>query len=458
MAIRSHAPAVRIVEVGPRDGLQAIKDPVPTEIKLDLIQRLEESGLRGIELTSAVSPTAVPQLADCQDVLGSPRVRNLLADRRLRLPVLVPNTKGLEIAVQHGVREVAVFVSATEGFSRANINCTVEQGVERAREVIDLASKSNVDVRGWVLVGIFTDVSETDDFSYVSCIFSDPYDGPTPPSRVLHCVTELLGAGCYEISLGDTLGLGSPSDVRSLITYLTNHGVPAERLAGHFHDTYGQAVANVWEAYCCGIRVFDSSVGGLGGCPFAPGAKGNVASEDVVYMFHSAGVETGVDLAKLVDVGDWISRHVDKPNASRVGTALAIKIWHKKVPNKEEATPTKNASNASIQWGHKFGSEDSPICESSGNTKLILNRSKNGNALMALMARNLTTGIEYDNIDLSILRIVITASGRLFGTGLSFRKQVVVARDDDTREVSVERPRNIATTPHVSKDSTIAPF
>ncbi|KAJ6093441.1 hypothetical protein N7486_008730 [Penicillium sp. IBT 16267x] len=299
--------AVRIVEVGPRDGLQNIRDKIPTATKLELIQRLQECGLRTIELTSIVSPRAVPQLSDCRDVLGSDRVQQSIANPSLRLPVLVPNIKGLNIAIQHGVREIAVFISATEGFSKANINCSVEEGIARAKEVTSLALNSNMVVRG-----------------YVSCIFEDPYDGPTSPKSVLHCVKSLLDAGCYEVSLGDTLGVGSPSNVRSLLTYLTANGIPLANLAGHFHDTYGQAAANVCEAYRAGIRVFDSSVGGLGGCPFAPGAKGNVASESLVSMFHDAGIETGVDLPKLMQTGEWILKQLNKPTSGRVGTAVPV--------------------------------------------------------------------------------------------------------------------------------------
>ncbi|KAJ5887780.1 hypothetical protein N7495_007821 [Penicillium taxi] len=301
----SQTPTVRIVEVGPRDGLQNHKSPVSTTTKLELIQRLEDSGLRTIEMTSVVSPKAVPQLADCRDILGDTGIQHRLRTSPLRFPVLVPNLKGLEIAMQYGVKEISVFISATDGFSQANINCSVLESIERVNRVVALATKACIAVRG-----------------YVSCIFSDPYHGETSPAAVLRSTRALLGAGCYEVSLGDTLGIGSPADVRRLLKYLISHGISPDRLAGHFHDTYGQAVANVWEAYQCGIRVFDSSVSGLGGCPFAPGAKGNVASEDVVYMFHNAGIETGVDLAKLAVTGDWISRLLGTVNHSRVGPAI----------------------------------------------------------------------------------------------------------------------------------------
>ncbi|KAL2866212.1 hydroxymethylglutaryl-CoA lyase [Aspergillus lucknowensis] len=282
--------SVEIVEVGPRDGLQNIAEFIPTSVKQELISRLRLAGLRAIELTSLVSPRAVPQLADGRELLEHPHIQGLLADTSLRLPVLVPNIKGLDVALQRGVREVAVFVSATEGFSRVNTNCTRRQGVERAKEVVVRAQEFGISVRG-----------------YVSCIFSDPYDGPTEPSSVLSCVKELLAMGCHEISLGDTLGTGSPRDVRKLLTYLKDNGIPMSRLAGHFHDTHGNAVANVWEAYHCGLRVFDSSVNGLGGCPFAPGARGNVATEDLLYLFMKAGIDTGIDISKVVDTGAWVS-------------------------------------------------------------------------------------------------------------------------------------------------------
>ncbi|KAJ5925535.1 hypothetical protein N7454_008174 [Penicillium verhagenii] len=304
MTIQNQSPAVRIVEVGPRDGLQNIQDQVPTSTKLELIQRLQECEMKTIELTSVVSPKAVPQLSDCRSILGNERVQEEMKNPSLRFPVLVPNMKGLEIAIQYGVKEIAVFISATEGFSKANINCSVEEGLARAKKVTSLALKSNIAVRG-----------------YVSCIFQDPYHGPTSPSSVLHCVKTLLDAGCYEVSIADTLGVGSQSDVRSLITHLTKNNIPLSKLAGHFHNTYGQASANVWEAYKAGIRVFDSSVGGLGGCPFAPGAAGNVASEDLVHMFHNAGVNTGVNLAKLEQTGEWILQQLGKSQPSAANLA-----------------------------------------------------------------------------------------------------------------------------------------
>ncbi|KAL2004685.1 hypothetical protein VTN00DRAFT_3213 [Thermoascus crustaceus] len=399
-------PAVRIVEVGPRDGLQNVQRTVPAATKLELIHRLEQTGLQAIELTSVVSPKAVPQLADCRTVLGDEYVQTLLQGQKkghLRLPVLVPNLKGLDIAIEYGVREVAVFVSATEGFSRANINCSVREGIERARAVAEKGRRAGVAVRG-----------------YVSCIFADPYDGPTPPSAVLHCVNELLGMGCYEVSLGDTLGVGVTSKVRRLIEYLVQNGVPVEQLAGHFHDTYGQALANVWQAYCCGIRVFDSSVGGLGGCPFAPGAKGNVATEDLVYLFENAGVDTGVNLLKLAETGDWISRQLSKTNESRAGTALSVK--HKPGSVGCTGAPTQQPTVPKLRWTPVKETEGLQIYRSGVNLKVVLNRPKNGNALTVPMISQLCDVFENADSDSSISRIVITANGKFFCTGMDLGK------------------------------------
>ncbi|KAJ0420387.1 hypothetical protein BJY00DRAFT_301571 [Aspergillus carlsbadensis] len=292
--------AVRIIEVSPRDGLQNIPHKIPTSTKVELISRLSRTGVHSIELTSIVSPRAVPQLADCREVLRNDVIRDLqrrrVGDCEDESGLLVPNVKGLKIALAHEVREVAVFVSATEGFSRANINCSVEEGLERAIEVARIATEKGIAVRG-----------------YVSSIFTDPITrSPTPFSSVHKCTTTLLAAGIYEVSLGDTTGSGTPSLVRSLLTYLTTHevSVPVSKLAGHFHDSHGRGLRNVWESYLCGVRVFDSSVAGLGGCPFAPGAKGNVATEEVVGVFEARGVRTGVDMRGLAEVARWVRREV----------------------------------------------------------------------------------------------------------------------------------------------------
>ncbi|RHZ58390.1 uncharacterized protein CDV56_105930 [Aspergillus thermomutatus] len=409
----SSSPAVRIVEVGPRDGLQNISTPISTATKLELIHRLEKAGLQTIELTSVVSPRRIPQLADCRDLLQHSSVQDLAKDPKLRLPVLVPNLKGLEIARSSGVKDIAVFISAAEGFSRANINCTVEQGLERAKEVAFQAIKAGLAVRG-----------------YVSCIFADPYDGPTPPAAVLRCVRALLDAGCYEVSLGDTLGVGSPASVRSLVQYLTDAGVPVSSLAGHFHDTYGQAVANVWEAYTCGVRVFDSSVAGLGGCPFAPGAKGNVATEDVAYMFQDAGVETGIDLSSLVETGVWISKQILGANSSRAGVALAGKAAR-------TARPTKFPA---LQWTLAIDADGIQLYRNGVNLKVVLNRSRNGNALTAAMIAQLTSLVASASSDPAVSRIIITGSGRFFCTGMDLGKgSTPVAQGGSSSEAQFKR-------------------
>ncbi|OQE28384.1 hypothetical protein PENSTE_c003G00961 [Penicillium steckii] len=436
-------PAVRIVEVGPRDGLQNIRELVPTQIKLELIRRLQETGLSTIELTSVVSPRAIPQLKDCRDVLRDVNVQRALQNPQLRMPVLIPNEKGLKIAIEHGVREIAVFVSATEGFSKANINCTVQEGIERAKRAISLASAS----------GGPTGESKIAVRGYVSCIFADPFDGPTPHSAVLHCVQQLLEAGCYEISLGDTLGVGSPCNVRDLLTYLKSHGIPLSQLAGHFHDTYGQAVANVWEAYTCGLAVFDSSVAGLGGCPFAPGAKGNVATEDLIYMFDNAGVSTGVNLARLTDVGGWISRQLSRSSASRAGTALAIKNSVKAgaVSGKSEL------SSKTLHWTLDSESDGLLLHRSGVNLKITLNRPKNGNALTAAMLSGLTNAVMDANKDPKISRIIITAKGKFFCTGMDLSKDSTpVARGSSASDAQYARLTGLFEAIDTSPKVTIA--
>lgn len=396
----SLAPAVRIVEVGPRDGLQNVKALIPTSTKLELIDRLRSTGLNTIEITSVVSPKAIPQLADCRQVLGNELIKTMMRDRDLRLPVLIPNVKGLDIALANGVREVAVFVSATEGFSRANINATVDEGVARARRVAEKARTAGLFVRG-----------------YVSCMFADPYDGPTPQAAVLKVVLELLDIGCYEISLGDTTGVGTAGDVASLLAYLQRSGVPLSKLAGHFHDTYGQAVSNVWQAYQCGVRVFDSGVSGLGGCPFAPGAKGNVGTEDLVYLFQKSGVHTGVDLTKLVETGSWISRQLRKTNDSRAGAALAMK--HGAVPRQQT---DQSATASKLQWTLLKVTEGLKIYRSGVNAKLLLNRANNGNALTISMIADLTRFFEQAQNDKTITRIIIQGEGKYFCTGMDLAK------------------------------------
>ncbi|KKK15417.1 hypothetical protein AOCH_001154 [Aspergillus ochraceoroseus] len=406
-------PSVRIVEVGPRDGLQNIRESIDSATKVELIRRLRGTGLQTIELTSFVSPRAIPQLADGRKIVQNSSIQQLIQDPGLRLPVLVPNIKGLQSALEIGVKEVAVFVSASEGFSKANINCSVDEGLDRAQLVAYEAARAGVAVRG-----------------YVSCIFEDPYDGPTALSSVLRCTRALLEMGCYEVSLGDTLGIGSPADVRNLLEYLQSNGVPLEKLAGHFHDTYGGAMANVWEAYNCGVRVFDSSVAGLGGCPFAPGAKGNVASEDLVYMFQRSGVDTGINLSKLVSTGVWISTRLSKENSSRAGTALAAK---------QQST---------------FASKNPPH---SLNLKIILNRPRNGNALTTAMISEVTFAVKNAADDPSISRIILVGNGQFFCTGMDLaRGSTPVGQGHSSSDAQYERLVNLFEAIDQSPKVTIA--
>jgi hydroxymethylglutaryl-CoA lyase len=293
---------VRIVEVGPRDGLQNEKQNVSTAIKLDLIERLAVAGLRDIEVTSFVSPKWVPQMADQADVM-----RGLRRRPGVNYPVLTPNLKGFEAAVAEGATEVAVFASASEGFSQKNINCSIDESIDRFMPVLDAAKRQRVKVRG-----------------YVSCVVACPYDGAIAPQQVAQVAARLYELGCYEVSLGDTIGVGTPGSVLPMLEAVAAR-VPVGALAGHYHDTYGMATANVHASYDFGIRVFDSSVAGLGGCPYAKGATGNVATEDVVYLLHGLGASTGVDLDMLVDCGAWISAQLGRNNGSRVGGAVLAK-------------------------------------------------------------------------------------------------------------------------------------
>ncbi len=291
--------SVRIVEVGPRDGLQNEKRIVSTEVKIEFIRMLVAAGLKSIEATSFVSPKWVPQMADHVEVM-----RALAHDSDVCFPVLVPNLRGLEAAIAAGAREVAVFAAASETFSRKNINCSIAESLERFEPVFAGAKQAGVQVRG-----------------YVSCALGCPYEGKVDPARVAEVAGKLLEAGCYEISLGDTIGVGTPGQTRAMLACVSER-VPAARLAVHFHDTYGQALANVWAAVEMNVRVFDASVSGLGGCPYAPGAAGNVATEDLVYMLHGSGLTTGVNLDALVAAGAFICCHLERESQSRVAHAL----------------------------------------------------------------------------------------------------------------------------------------
>ena len=293
---------VRIVEVGPRDGLQNEKRALPTATKLELIERLVAAGLRDIEATSFVSPKWVPQMADHVEIM-----RGLVRHAEVNYPVLTPNLKGFEAAVAEGAKEVAVFASASEGFSQRNINCSIDESIDRFVPVFEAARRLGVKVRG-----------------YVSCAVACPYDGAVAPGKVADVAARLHELGSYEVSVADTIGTATPAAVLAMLEAVGKR-VPVTQLAGHYHDTYGMAVANVHASYGFGVRVFDSSVAGLGGCPYAKGATGNVATEDVVYLLNGLGAETGIDLDALVDCGAWISRVLSRESGSRVARAMLAK-------------------------------------------------------------------------------------------------------------------------------------
>lgn len=293
---------VRIVEVGPRDGLQNERQNISTKVKLELIERLSAAGLRNIEVTSFVSPKWVPQMSDQVEVM-----RGLRRSPDVNYPVLTPNLRGFEAAVAEGATEVAVFAAASEGFSRKNINCSIDESIDRFVPVLDAAEHLGVKVRG-----------------YVSCVVACPYDGTIVPQKVAHVAARLYELGCYEVSLGDTIGAGTPGPVLRMLEAVAAK-VPVSCLAGHYHDTYGMAAVNIHASYDFGLRVFDSSVAGLGGCPYAKGATGNVATEDVVYLLHGLGASTGIDMDTLVDCGEWISTQLGRDNGSRVGRAILSK-------------------------------------------------------------------------------------------------------------------------------------
>jgi hydroxymethylglutaryl-CoA lyase len=294
--------SARIVDVGPRDGLQNEPGEVPTEVKLELIERLADAGLSTVEATAFVSPKWIPQMADHTEVLT-----RLRRKPGVSYPVLTPNLKGFEAARAAGAQEVAVFGAASEAFSRKNINCSIAESLERFRPIAAGAKKHGIKLRG-----------------YVSCVLGCPYEGEVKPQRVAEVAGALFEMGCYEVSLGDTIGVGTPGKTQAMIEACAKR-VPIGHLAGHFHDTYGQALANIYASIDLGMSTFDSSIAGLGGCPYAAGASGNVATEDVVYMLHGLGIETGVDLERLVEVGAWISAVLNKSSNSKAGKAISAR-------------------------------------------------------------------------------------------------------------------------------------
>ena len=289
----------RIVEVGPRDGLQNEKQQIATTTKIELIGRLADCGLTTIEATAFVSPKWVPQMADAAEVK-----RGMARRHGVGYPVLVPNETGLDAALAAGATEVAVFAAASEAFSRKNINCTIKESLERFKPVAARAEAAGAQVRG-----------------YVSCVLGCPYQGEVTPIAVAEVAWALFDLGCHEISLGDTIGAGTPEKNKAMIEAVARR-VPIKKLAGHYHDTRGMAIANVYAALQMGVNVFDAAVGGLGGCPYARGASGNVATEDVVWLLQGLGIASGVDLARLVDTAAWISGQLGRAPASKVARAV----------------------------------------------------------------------------------------------------------------------------------------
>ena len=291
---------IKIVEVGPRDGLQNEKQPIDVDTKIGLIERLVAAGVTHIEAASFVSPKWVPQMAGSAEVMQRvPRAPGV------HYSALTPNLQGLEAAMAAGCEEVAVFGAASESFSQRNINCSIRESLERFRTVIEVAREHKLRVRG-----------------YVSCVLGCPYEGPIAPEKVAEVALMLSEMGCYEISLGDTIGRGNPQSTRWMLEACMRH-IPVAQLAGHYHDTYGMAVANIAASLDTGVRIFDSSVSGLGGCPYAAGASGNVATEDVVYLLRSLGYATGIDLPKLIEAGLFISTKLGRDTSSRVARAMA---------------------------------------------------------------------------------------------------------------------------------------
>ncbi|MDP3705224.1 MAG: hydroxymethylglutaryl-CoA lyase [Legionellaceae bacterium] len=295
----SYPRQVTIMEVGPRDGLQNEPTFVATKHKIEFIDLLSQTGLKHIEATSFVSAKAIPQLADNEDVY-----RSIIKPDHVIFSALVPNERGMEKAIDAGIKEIAIFTAASELFNQRNINCSIAESIARFKPVMSLAKRHNIRIR-----------------AYISCVLGCPYEGDISPKQVVHVTHQLLELGVDELDLGDTIGVGTPKQTQSLVETLRTF-VPLAKISMHFHDTYGQAIANIYAALECGINRFDSSVAGLGGCPYARGASGNVATEDVLYLMHGLGIETGIDIFKVVAAGDMICKVLGKKNQSKVANAL----------------------------------------------------------------------------------------------------------------------------------------
>ncbi|CAG8497815.1 7300_t:CDS:2 [Diversispora eburnea] len=293
---------VKIVEVGPRDGLQNEKKFIPTDIKINFINKLSKTGLKVIETTSIVNTKLVPQMADGIEVMTK-----INREPGVEYPVLVPNLKNLERAIKADVKDIAIFASASEEFSKKNINCSIPESLHRFQDVADIANSHGIAVRG-----------------YISCVVGCPYEGTISSAKVATIAEKLYKMGCYEISLADTIGVGTPGSISKMIEDV-KEVVPVERIALHCHDTYGQALANIYCSLEYGVRVFDGSIAGLGGCPFAKGATGNVATEDIVYMLHGMGYETGIQLSELIKIGNYISQQLNRSNGSKAALAISLK-------------------------------------------------------------------------------------------------------------------------------------
>ena len=291
--------SVRIVEVGPRDGLQNETTLIPTEQKIEMINLLSRSGLKTIETTSFVSPKRVPQMADASQVL-----EGIHKQQGLSYPVLTPNMRGFEAALAAGAKEVAIFTSASNIFNKKNLNCSIDESLVAFDDIMTLAKDESIQVRG-----------------YVSVVVGCPYSGDVSPDFAASIAKEMYSKGCYEISLGDTIGIGTPADIISLLESCKTH-IPISKLAVHLHDTYGQGVANVYAALMCGVSVIDAAVAGLGGCPFAPGATGNIATEDVVYLLQGLGIDSGIDMDRLLEVNRYVTHTMGLQNSSRCARAL----------------------------------------------------------------------------------------------------------------------------------------